>query len=190
MRKRVSLWVCAVGTCAIVGWAGGARAQAEPQSEPNPVVVVSPVAPPMGAESTSKPNMTLLGTGIATFVFGYGPAASVPIYSDHKGDENLYIPFAGPWLDLANRDCTGPTIPTDRGPAELASGLHCGTSTIEGAALITSGVVQGLALVQVMAAFFVPQKGPTGFQVPSMPRFAIIPTIGPGGTGAMARGRF
>jgi hypothetical protein len=134
--------------------------------------------------------MTLLGAGLATFVFSYAPAATVPIYSDHKGDQYLYIPFAGPWLDLANRGCAGPTVMTPNGPYELSSARTCGTSAVEEGALITAGIFQGLAALQIMGSFFIPENRAPRIEVGAMPRFAIVPTVGVNGIGAMARGRF
>src|SRR5262245_51524569 len=102
--------------------------------------------------------MTLLGTGVATLVLGYGPSWSVAMSSDHKGDDMLLLPVVGPWFDLANRGCSGETV-------------SCGTSPLERAALITDGVVQGLGALQIMGAFFVSQKPASGFTAPPMPRF-------------------
>jgi hypothetical protein len=172
----------------LVIWPVSAKAQ---QMQSNPIVVVSPISPPLGADRRGSPNRILLGAGIATFVIGYGASASVLIDSDHKGDKNLYAPVVGPWMDLANRKCGGPTFPTASGPLELTSRQHCGTSAIEGAALVAGGILQGLGAVAVMTSFFVEEDKPRRvFEAPAMPRFAIIPMMGSNGLGAMARGRF
>jgi hypothetical protein len=167
-----------------------AEAQMQPMQS-NPVVVVSPISPPLEADRRASPNRILLGAGIATFVIGYGTSASVPIDSDHKGEKYLYAPVVGPWMDLANRKCAGPILPTASGPVELTSRQHCGTSAIEGAALVAGGILQGLGAVAVMGSFFVEEDKPRRvFEAPALPRFAIIPMLGANGLGAMARGRF
>jgi hypothetical protein len=156
----------------------------------NPIVVVSPISPPVGAERRGSPNTTLLAAGIATFVVSYAPSAYVSIDSDHKGDKNLYAPIVGPWLDLANRGCSGSTIATAAGPFDLTSRQRCGTSAFETAALITGGILQGIGAIAITGAFFVQNKPPTALEAHAMPRFAIIPMLGVHSLGAMARGRF
>jgi len=154
-------------------------------------VVVSPVPSPSGGERNVPPDMAVLMTGVAILAVGYAPSAFVPMQSDHKGDDYLYIPVIGPWLDLANRGCAGATIATADGPIELESQQPCGTSPVERAALIASGILQGVGGLQIMGAFFVQQKPTLASGAPPMPRFAIVPTVfGTHGMGAMARGRF
>jgi hypothetical protein len=185
MNTSVSRAPGAVAALVAFGWVTQARAQPAP-------LVARPSPRPVAAETTSPPNMTLLGTGIATFVVGYGPAVAVGVTSDHDGDGYLLIPVAGPWLDLGNRECDGPTIVAPDGPYELETGRICGTSTFEDAALIASGVLQGFGALQIMGAFFVSQKRmPSVLEAPRMPPFAIVPTVfGRHGMGAMARGQF
>ncbi len=186
MSRSISSWSCALGACAFASWPVGARAQ----EQSNPIVVVSPISPPLGADRRGSPNRILLGAGIATFVIGYGASASVPFDSDHKGDKNLYAPLVGPWIDLANRGCAGPTIPTASGPLELTSRQHCGTSAVEEVALVAGGILQGIGAVAVMSSFFLDDKPRRVFEAPAMPRFAIIPMLSANSLGAMARGRF
>src|SRR4051794_33130756 len=121
-------------------------------------VVVPPPPTPVVAERNVVPNPTLFRSGVGTFVVGYAPAVVVGIVSDHKGDDNLFIPVVGPWLDLGKRDCSGATVLTSDGPYEVASRSNCGTSDIETAALIATGVVQGAGVLQMLGSLFVPQK--------------------------------
>jgi hypothetical protein len=151
-------------------------------------VVVPP--PPVVAERNVLPNTTLLGSGVGTLVLGYAPSVVVGIVSDHKGDNNLFIPVAGPWIDLGTRNCSGATVNTGNGPFELASRSNCGTSDIERAALITSGIVQGAGVLQMLASLFVPERRVSVVARPSGPSFMVTPTYFAGGAGAMARGRF
>jgi hypothetical protein len=142
------------------------------------------------AERSVLPNPTLLGSGAGTFVLGYAPAVVVGIVSDHKGDDNLFIPVAGPWIDLGKRDCSGATILTSNGPFELASRSNCGTSDIERAALITTGIVQGAGVLQMLASLFVPDRRVTVVAHSRGPKIMVAPTYFAGGAGAMASGRF
>src|SRR5882762_4110338 len=103
---KLAIFSAALG-CAFVAsaWPASARAQSAP--------VLAPAAPAaVVAERSVLPNPGLLGVGIGTFVVSYGPAVAVGAISDHKGDHNLFIPVAGPWIDLGNRDCSGLTVQT------------------------------------------------------------------------------
>jgi hypothetical protein len=165
-----------LGSFAAFLWPTSARADAPL----NAVVVVSPVAPPSGSDGGAPPNLTLLGLGTATLVLGYIPSWSVAMSSDHEGDDKLLLPVVGPWFDLATRGCTDEI---DRS--------HCGTTALERAALVTSGLVQGLGALQIMGSFFASQKPASALTPPPMPPFAILPTMfGGHGVGALGRGRF
>jgi len=84
---------------------------------------------------------------------------SVAIGSDHKGDDQLFIPVVGPWLDIGKRGCSGATVPTSDGPFEVASGEHCGSSDIETAALIADGTIHGGMIPKVNYALDAVQSG-------------------------------
>jgi hypothetical protein len=167
----------------------------EPRSayaQTTPVIVAPTPQPAVVAERRVLPNPTLLGAGIGTLILSYGPAVVVGAVSDHKGDDNLFIPVAGPWIDLANRDCTGPTIQTSDGPYDLGAQQTCGTSGIESAALITDGIVQGIGALQVVGSLFIPQRriavAGTSSPVQSV---AVTPSsFGGRGAGIVAGGRF
>ena len=51
------------------------------------------------SEYDTHPNGTLLATGFVTFGVGYGAAVLVAGTSDHQGDNHLYVPIIGPWLE-------------------------------------------------------------------------------------------
>jgi hypothetical protein len=161
---------------------GSARAQSA-------TVIVPPPPTPVLTERTFIPNRTLLGSGVGTVLAAYAPSVVFGIVSDHKGDNNLFIPVAGPWIDLGARNCSGATVLTPNGPYDLSSRSNCGTSDIERAALITSGIVQGAGFLQVLSSFFVPEKR-VAVVARHTPRFIVTPTYFTGGGGAMAVGRF
>jgi hypothetical protein len=152
-----------------------------------------PVSTPVTAEKNVLPNPPMFVSGLTTFAIGYAPALGVAIGSNHKGDDQLFIPVAGPWLDIGKRGCSGVTVPTADGPFEVASGQNCGSSNIETAALIADGTIQGLGILQVVASLIVPEKRVTvvGSSQKKKPSFAVAPTSFAGrGAGAVAAGRF
>jgi hypothetical protein len=144
-------------------------------------VVVAPAPPPhVTTERESvRPNLPLMGTGLITLTVGYAPALVVAIESDHKGDDKLFIPVVGPWLDMGKRGCD---------PLEV----NCGSSGIETAALITDGVVQGLGALQIVAGLVTPQYRTVVHSASNgKPRVRIAPSsLGGRGYGLFAAGTF
>jgi hypothetical protein len=159
-----------------------------PASAQSSNVIVAPA--PVAAEQSVLPNPTLLGSGVSTLVVGYAPAVVIGIVSDHKGDNKLFIPVAGPWLNLGTRGCSGATLSSSNEPFQVSDGKSCGTSGIERAALITDGVVQGIGALEILSSLFVPQRRSivVGSEGSS---FSVSPTsFGGHGAGAVAAGRF
>jgi len=100
---------------------------------------------PMGEQKADvlRPNMPLLATGGLTFLAAYVPSFIVAIGSDHDDDKWLYLPVAGPFIDLASRGCgDGPQTST------------CGTTAWERGALIASGAVQTIGAAMMVGSFF------------------------------------
>ena len=72
--------------------------------EPAPVVVVRPETDTVQTRTESTgPDMRKIGGGIVTFGISYGVAVVVAATSDHQGDNHLYVPIVGPWLDFGDR---------------------------------------------------------------------------------------
>lgn len=103
---------------------------------------------PLAGEDTEgfkyRPNRPLLITGAAIFAGTYAASTIVGAFSDTQGDDNLFIPVAGPWLDLADREC----------------GLgDCGTrEDVNQALIIGSGVAQGVGVGLAIASLFIPEE--------------------------------
>jgi len=136
------------------------------------------------------PNPVLFRGGFAVLAVGYIPAAAVGIFSDHKGDANLLIPVAGPWIDLGTRGCSGSVTYTYDGPVEVSSGDRCGSNSTEQAALIVDGIVQGVGALGVIGSLFIPERRLMAWASPS-PNLTLTPTsFGGRGMGAFAAGRF
>ncbi|HEU4405049.1 MAG TPA: hypothetical protein VFS43_07135 [Polyangiaceae bacterium] len=137
-----------------------------------------------GYEQT-RPNRPLLITGSSLLVGSYATSAIIGMANDREADERLAIPLVGPWLDLADRDC-------DIQP--------CDNESWSKAALITSGVLQGVGLIGVVSSFFVPEErfriwggGGARAGVASAPSVRVVPSpaaVGRGGTGLALIGTF
>jgi hypothetical protein len=100
----------------------------------------------VGAERagyTYRPNRALLATGAGIFIASYGASAIVAASNDNTSDDNLFIPVAGPWIDLADRPC----------------GLFdCGsTEDWNQVLLIGSGVAQGAGVALALLSLVVPE---------------------------------
>ena len=155
-------------------------------------VMVPPPAPPptVMVERPVLPNPVLMRGGFAILAVGYVPAAVVGILSEHKGDANLLIPVAGPWLDLAMRDCSGTVTLTYDGPVEVSTGNRCGSNGTEQAALIVDGIVQGIGALGIVGSLVIPERRLMAWASTS-PSFTLGPSsFGGRGMGAVAAGRF
>jgi hypothetical protein len=96
--------------------------------------------------SYTGPNVPLLTTGLTMFGLSYTPALVVGAMSSQSADRNLYIPVAGPWLDLANRPSCG-----GRGPT-------CGRETTNKVLLGVDGVFQGVGAAMTVVGLLVPTR--------------------------------
>lgn len=76
------------------------------------------------------PSKPLLGGGIFIFAMSYLPAVAVAGSSERPIDQRLFVPVAGPWMDLANR---GPCNP-----------VGCSSEMAYRSLLVTDGILQGL----------------------------------------------
>jgi hypothetical protein len=123
------------------------------------------------AETT--PNAELIASGVFTLALPYFASVVVASQSTRQGDQYLYTPVAGPWLDLSNRDdCP-----------------HTGTCANEAAyriLLVANGVLQGFGALEILSGFMFPEtKAPD----PS-PRVRVVPNVARGGGGVTAFGTF
>ncbi len=95
-------------------------------------------------EHKSFINRPLMVTGLVLFGGTYAASVIVGAESDRASDHNyLYYPVVGPWMDLANRDCTLST---------------CANETLSQALLIADGAVQGIGALAVLTSLVVPER--------------------------------
>ncbi|HEY8077487.1 MAG TPA: hypothetical protein VIF62_25350 [Labilithrix sp.] len=120
-----------------------------------------------------RPNRAWLITGGLVLTGSYATTAAFAIQSDHTQDKTLLIPIVGPWVNLADRQCSG-----------------CANETRNEALVIGSGILQAIGTGFIVTGFLVPEKIEAAtIQVGSV-RMNIAPTQTPGGMGALAVGTF
>ncbi|WP_394822227.1 hypothetical protein [Pendulispora albinea] len=95
-------------------------------------------------EKVSPVNRPLLITGAVVLAGTWGTSIGFAYGSKRKEDQDyLYYPVAGPWLDLAHRDC-------DARP--------CSNEDVNKALLIADGIGQGLGALAIVTSLFLPEK--------------------------------
>ncbi len=144
---------------------------------------VEPSPDPAVTEKTTyrPPNLPIVIGGLVSFVGAYGASVAVAAANNTSADNNLYIPVAGPWLDLQNRPgCGGPNEPS------------CSREDGSRALLVVSGVFQGLGVLAVALGLVVPQKRHTIVSARAeRPGVRVFPAqVSRDGYGLAAAGRF
>jgi hypothetical protein len=124
------------------------------------------------------PNKTLLRSGGWTLGVSYLASVIAAAASARASDDLLYVPVAGPWLDLAQGE-----------PGEHAH------ETLHDGLLIVDGVVQALGVVQVASAFLFPEfhlvsQEAEGERERSALVLRATPWLSPKGVGLRARATF
>jgi len=84
--------------------------------------------------------------GILALGVPYAASVVVAATSDRSEDKHLYIPVAGPWMDLANRSgCGNPGQPS------------CDKETAYKVLLIGNGILQGVGALEILGSFLFPE---------------------------------
>jgi hypothetical protein len=109
-------------------------------------VIVTSSPAPARSDYERGPDRTLLYSGVMTLGLTYGVSAVVAFVSDRFSDRNLYIPVAGPWMDLADRgSCHG-----------------CAGETTDKFMLVVDGILQGLGALEVVGGLLMgPERSAT-----------------------------
>jgi hypothetical protein len=146
--------------------------------------VAQSAAQPPVAEHASYvwPNNGLLSKGFFAFLGSYVPSVIVAVVNDNSYDKRLYIPIAGPWIDLASRPgCGGVGQST------------CGAETGYKALLIVAGAVQTLGALAIVGGLTVPERRltPAPAKADNKPTVHLQPAqVGRSGYGLAAFGTF
>lgn len=151
---------------------GSPRALAQP-----PSVVVVP-EPPQEVITWQErvPNGNLVAGGILTLGLSYGTSVVVGATSDRASDQFLFVPVAGPWMDLASRDCRSAPCDVNEGGNQVL--------------LMASGIVQAAGVLEIAAGFLLPVTR-TVTRVAGVPKGVhVTPTAGPSSVGLAAYGAF
>lgn len=151
---------------------------------PAPVIVnggSTPVTHERAEGTYEGPNTALLWSGAVMLGLSWGAGAVVGSESPLSEDRALFVPVAGPWIDLGTRPARG-----DRGEETAAK-----------VGLAVDGVFQGLGALQIIGAFVWPRRHDTvtTAKVDSKkifkPTFHVAPThVGIAGYGLGAGGTF
>jgi hypothetical protein len=131
-----------------------------------------------GGETTTFVNRRLLTTGMIMFGGSYIPAVVVGAESNRPSDNpSLFIPVAGPWIDMGQRDCGGPH--------------PCAGEAGSVALLAVDGVFQGLGALAIISSFVVHERRGRNWFIIGSEKVQVAPTtIGYGGYGFAAVGKF
>ncbi|WP_437585257.1 hypothetical protein [Sorangium sp. So ce1000] len=116
------------------------------------------------------PNSGLIVSGTILLGATYGASAFVATRSDRTEDSSLFVPIAGPWMDLADRrECRG-----------------CTGEATNKVLLVASGVGQAVGALQIVGGFLFPAKR----TVTRVGRVHLAPQVGLGRAGLSAYGTF
>lgn len=161
--------------------AQGYRTPRRPQRSAPPVYVQQ--APrEIATHQEQRPNVGLITTGIVTLGLSYGASTIVAATSSNPADQRLYIPVAGPWMNLAER--------------EPCHGRACGAEGTYKALLVADGIFQGLGALEILGGLLTtetrtvrtPQRR---VSTPPAPSVRVSPTrFGQGAYGVSAHGTF
>jgi hypothetical protein len=119
-------------------------------------------------ERKFRPNRPLMTTSAAAFLASYVPTIITAAANKSQTSNNLYIPIAGPWMEIAREP----------------------TSGANKALLSLSGIFQSLGTIGMISSFFVPETRTRKWYLMGNRRFHFAPTAGRGTYGMSAQGRF
>ncbi len=185
--RTVSALLAVAALAASTTSASTASAQSAPATGTSDSQAAAPVAVPASEdvvipirETRPGPNAPMLVTGTVLLGGTYAASAIGAWQSERSDDQKLYYPVVGPWLNLANRDCTGRT---------------CDNEDLNKALLIADGVGQGVGALLMVSSLFVPNgKRFLMFSAknePSRPHFTVTPSrLGFAAYGMAAVGTF
>jgi len=167
----------AIATCLALSTLGpSAHAQ---EAQP---VVVEPPPPVVQQTTTTNYGTPLLVSGLVTFGISYGAAVVVAATSDRDADQKLFIPIAGPWIDLA-----------DRGDCDVGTSCSDNESTNK-VLLVVDGVFQGAGALATVVGVLQPwgsESTSTTTTTASKTGIHVAPaSLGRATPGIVAFGRF
>ena len=135
MKSLIVMLAIPFGVLGLSGLTSSARA--DDSAGPRPTIATEQTV-------TTGPNSALLHSGIWMFGLSYIPAVVVAAESDRHGDKNLYIPVAGPWMDLASRSA-------------CSANASCNHETANKVLIVIDGIFRDLGALDIVGAFVFPE---------------------------------
>jgi hypothetical protein len=156
---------------------------ATPAPAPAPtssVVVAQGGAPATDTSEYRGPDRRLISSGLATFGLSYVPALIVAGTSDVSADHHLFVPIAGPWLDLGDRPGCG------------AGHIGCDTETTYKVLLVFDGIFQAIGASTAIWGFLQPEHHQvvTTAKADKLTLHVLPAAVGPSAYGMAALGSF
>jgi hypothetical protein len=131
---KTHIWASAIATACAVSL-GSASVNAQSRETP-------------ASNFTAGPNRGLLGTGLVMFGLPYAASVAVAATSERPADRDLFIPVAGPWMDISNRrTCAGTTF-------------DCDQESFYKAILAANGVLQAVGALAIVGSVLFPEVRP------------------------------
>jgi hypothetical protein len=166
-----------IATAATLGiaalWSSLASAQQTSDATATPMMTTEQPA----EREVIRPNRPLLITGAAVIAASYIPPVVVAATSEHKGDEFLYIPIAGPWIDLGDR---GGCVPNSCEREGVYKGL-----------LVATGLAHLLGTGLIVSSLIVPEEHTRRTAPAAASKPMVLPTqMGKSGAGLTVVGSF
>lgn len=118
------------------------------------------------ATTYSSPNRALIWSGAFLLGATYIPSVIVGATSDYNADRKLYIPVAGPWMDLSER----------KGECGRGGAPSCDHEDLYQALIIADGIAQGLGALQIASGFLFPVHQTT---VTTEAKWHVMPHLSP-----------
>ncbi len=133
----------------------------------------------VGTTGETAPNQALITSGVvllgATYASSLVVAAAT---SDYEPDRKLYIPVAGPWLDLGER----------KGECGRGDAPSCDNEDLYQVLLVADGIGQGIGALQILGGFVFPVHHTTVTTTEA--RWVLTPRVSPNMMGVSALGTF
>ncbi len=125
------------------------------------------------------PDVAIFSAGALLFAVGYVPAVAVGAGSGLAVDQRLYIPVAGPFIDLAERrEC-------------VAGNLDCNFEIVNKFLLATDGIIQSIGMLTALAGLVMTTEAPVVTTASGGSKgVTILPVVAQGQAGLVAEGRF
>jgi hypothetical protein len=177
---RPSILQCAVlafGSAATLSSA--AAAQEAPPTGAGAVAPPTPVTTERTTSQATGPSMTMVGSGVGIFALSYIPAIFVGATSNLNADRTMFVPLAGPWMDLTQRPGCAP-------------GTSCDGENTAKVLMVVDGVFQAIGALTIVGGFLNTAHETTTVRSADLrPTLRLTPAqMGQGGYGMQALGTF